>query len=907
MKYRVPLTFSLVSLLVAIGVAFYFHANYVNQSQHVARQNSIALDVAYRASITMYRLDIETRLKSQVLRKDVLDLLEHAIAADAEQLPLWRGRLYRALHAEYRDMVHSGLRQLHFHYPDGRSLLRFHSPFHLGDVSLFDIRPSIRIANTELRPAIGFEGGRVLPGFRYVYPIVRDGRHLGSVELSMPFERVHQNLVDLLPRGDYALLLHRDTVGLVFEDQRDKFVPADIHPDYFKEDPEISRVNRAFALSETGRLLNTLLRKNATVQQDITAGRSFSTHVLNNGKGYIASFHAIDDLQGKHAAYVVGFREAPVLIGIRDAMLREAAIVFILLGMLTMSGWAQIRHRQRLTEEKSRLQAITETMSDGLYVIDTQGATVFVNRAACELTGYGKEELLGHIAHDLFHNHAHNEHRPVTQCPIVRAAQTGADFHGEEWFLTKSGRTFPVEVSCRALIENDAISGTVILFRDISAAREAMERLRLQSAALDATANAIVITDAEAHIEWTNPAFCELTGYPPQETLGRKPQELVHSGMQPPAVYQSLWQTILSGASWRGELVNRKKNGELFDESITITPVRDEQGEIRHFIAIKQDITQHKQEEAASAHAQGEIERLSARNELLLNSAGDGIYGTDADGLCTFINPAALNMLGYNREEVIGCNQHALFHYLYPDGRPYPHTECPIHQTQTDGCYRNVEEVFIRKNGELFDVHLSVTPITEADRNDGVVVVFQDITQRKRMEAELQRLATTDTLTGIANRRHFMQQLGQELDRVRRYGKSAALLMLDLDHFKRVNDQYGHAAGDAVLRHFVNLTQRRLRRVDVFGRIGGEEFCILLPDTDLEGASEFADHLRQQVAATACDDAGTAGETIHYTVSIGIARCSEGCDSADGILAQADRALYQAKAEGRNRMVAVRV
>jgi|GEM_PF-888665 len=902
MRLPASLLFALVALLVAAGIGHYFNAQFQSQARHVARQNLAALDVAYRASVSMYRLDVETRFKNQILRHEILDLLERANSADADELTLIRGLLYRALRTEYQDMLKSGLRQLHFHFPDGRSLLRFHSPGHWGDASMFDIRPSIRIANTDLRPAIGFEGGRVLPGFRNVYPILRADRHLGSVEVSLPFERIHQNLIDLLPRGDYALLLHRDTVDLVFEDQRDKFTPADVHPDYFQENPDISRVTRAFALSETGSLLNTTLRLHVATQRDISAGKSFSTHVLRDGRGYIASFQAIKDLQGKHAAYVVAFNEAPVLLGIRDAMLREAAIVFILLGMLVLSGWTLLQQRQRLAEEKTRLLTITEAMSDGLYVIDTQGATVFVNRAACESTGYAKEDLLGRVAHDLFHNHAHNENQPATQCPIIRAAQTGGNFHGEEWFISQSGRSFPVEISCRALVENGNINGTVILFRDISDARETLERLRLQGAALDAAANAIVITDADANIEWTNPAFSELTGYSAGEAIGRNPKELVRSGVHPPDLYRNMWQTILSGKSWQGELINRKKDGELYDEAITITPVRDIQGEIRHFIAIKQDISQRKREEAESARAQAEIERLATRNQLLLNSAGDGIYGTDENGLCIFINPAALNMLGYVLEEVIGHDQHALFHHHRPDGSHYPHAECPIHLTQSDGQYRNVEDTFIRKHGERFDVNLSVTPIIEAGRNNGVVVVFQDITSRKRMEAELQRLATTDTLTGIANRRHFMRQLDLELERVRRYGKAAALLMLDLDHFKCVNDEYGHAAGDAVLRHFVDLTLRRLRRVDIFGRIGGEEFCILLPDTGLDGALEFAETLRRQVAAGACEDARAASVAIHYTVSIGVSGCGDGHCDADAILAQADLALYKAKTGGRNRV-----
>jgi len=777
MKLR--MAWVLLLLLALIGTGFFFHALFDTQSRHVARQNTVALDVAYRSTISMYRLDVETRFKSQVLRPEVLDLLERANDASPEELPLIRGYLYRTLRVDYQDMVAAGLRQLHFHFPDGRSLLRFHSPAHLGDASLFDIRPSIRIANTEKRTTVGFEGGRILPGFRNVFPIIHDGRHLGSVELSLPFERIHQNLIDLLPRGDYALLMHRDVVDMTFKEQHNKFVPADLHPDYFSENPEISRVSREFVLSEQGRLLNRLLRKDVAVQAAMSAGERFSVPVLHDGVGYIASFHAIEDLQGRHAAYVIGYSEAPVLVGIRDAVLRQAAIVGALLILLALAAGVLIRQRHRLAEEKQRLHTITEAMSDGLYVIDAQGNTVFANQMACTLTGYSREDLLGRVAHDLFHKHDDNGESPSAQCPIIRAARSGGEFHGEEWFTTRDGHAFAVEVSCRPLLEGHAAVGSVILFRDIS---------------------------------------------------------------------------------------ERKKI------------------------------------EALAARAKAEIERLSLRNELLLNSAGDGIFGLDPNGLCNFINPVALVMLGYARDDVIGRNLHALFHQSRKDGTVYSPADCPVTKTQQDGLRRNVEDVFIRNGGEYFDVQLSVTPTLEQGAVSGVVVVFQDITERKRMEHELQRLATTDTLTGIANRRHFLRQLGVEMERVQRYGNSASLLMIDLDHFKLVNDRYGHAAGDRVLRWFAELTQSCLRRVDLFGRLGGEEFCVLLPDTGLAGAREFAERLRVLIEQRPCSGVGLEPE-IAFTVSIGVAACSDGCLDADNVLASADRALYQAKEAGRNRVV----
>lgn len=320
---------------------------------------------------------------------------------------------------------------------------------------------------------------------------------------------------------------------------------------------------------------------------------------------------------------------------------------------------------------------------------------------------------------------------------------------------------------------------------------------------------------------------------------------------------------------------------------------RDADGRAVRVAGTAMDISGRKQ-------AESEIARLSQWNELLLNSAGEGIYGVDREGRCTFINPAALSILGFSKEEILGKNQHVVFHHHHKDGSPYPAEECPIYQTLRDGIRRGVEDAFIRKNGEIFPVQLTVTPMHENGQIIGVEAVFQDIAQRKEMEEELIRLATTDPLTGVANRRHFIEQMEMEMAHFTRFKQPAAFLMLDIDHFKSVNDTYGHATGDFVLQHFTELAQQRLRRVDLLGRLGGEEFGILLPGTDAAGAMLFAERFRNYVADT---PAQSENGEISITISIGIAMFEEADSAADSIMARADLALYRAKADGRNRSV----
>jgi len=189
----------------------------------------------------------------------------------------------------------------------------------------------------------------------------------------------------------------------------------------------------------------------------------------------------------------------------------------------------------------------------------------------------------------------------------------------------------------------------------------------------------------------------------------------------------------------------------------------------------------------------------------------------------------------------------------------------------------------------------------------GFLTTLSDITELKKVETalreseeRLQRLADTDPLTGIRNRRSFLEQGERELNRARRRGRSISLLMVDLDRFKQINDAHGHAVGDAVLKRFVAMCQATLRDHDIFGSLGGEEFAIILTDDDIDGAAKVAERLRSVAEDIRID---TAAGPIGFTVSIGVSECGGSSETLESGLHRADNALYMAKAEGRNRVV----
>ena len=183
----------------------------------------------------------------------------------------------------------------------------------------------------------------------------------------------------------------------------------------------------------------------------------------------------------------------------------------------------------------------------------------------------------------------------------------------------------------------------------------------------------------------------------------------------------------------------------------------------------------------------------------------------------------------------------------------------------------------------------------------GTIIIIEDITKRKKMEKELEKLATTDPLTGAKNRRSFLQLFEQELARSQRYGHKFALLMMDIDHFKDINDTHGHDTGDKVLKLLVAEAHGILRGTDMFGRWGGEEFMVLLPESGIHRASTVAERLRGNLSKI---EVGTVnGALIRFTVSIGMTVVENKDDLLDDIVKKTDKALYMAKDQGRNRVV----
>lgn len=558
--------------------------------------------------------------------------------------------------------------------------------------------------------------------------------------------------------------------------------------------------------------------------------------------------------------------------------------------------------------------------------------------------------------------------------------------------------------------------------------REHMEdELRKLSRAVEQSPSSIVITDLNGTIEYVNPRFTHVTGYRFDEALGNNPR-ILKTEQTPPETHRHLWATLTAGKEWHGEFVNRKKDGTLYYEAATISPVTDADGVATHYLAVKEDITERKQVERTLRESEERFRMMFETHEAVMllvdpisgqildanYSAGD-FYGHTratlkgmsindiniltpdeirqemqrakhneinyfvfphrlANGAIRTVevhssplilnekptlfsiihditerkrmedelrrwahifeyaewgimigavdsqtvelaNPAFAKMHGYTVEELTGLPLISLF-------PPETRAAIPVNiQLAYEKGHHIWESIHLRKDGSQFPVLIDVTAVRDSDGTILYRVVnVQDITERKQAEealqkaneqlqaqlteieqlqAELHDQATHDPLTGLYNRRYLSAMFGREIKRAEREHAPLSVIVSDIDHFKQLNDTYGHQAGDAFLIEVARLLERYMRGSDFICRYGGEEFLLVLPGATTVSALKRAEEIRKKCAELCID---YAGHTLMATMSLGVATYPDHGQAAEAIIIKADKALYRSKHAGRNQV-----
>ena len=373
-----------------------------------------------------------------------------------------------------------------------------------------------------------------------------------------------------------------------------------------------------------------------------------------------------------------------------------------------------------------------------------------------------------------------------------------------------------------------------------------------------------------------NPVFDRLTGLVGDDIIGRRVTDIFSDHLA--------WTGPMSRVAESGVPETFEFRSPRSDSTVEVRVFRPALGQVACMFS---DISARKRAEEALRRNLQNFRDFFAKNSLVM------LLVDPQTGCIAEANRAAIAFYGYPYEQLIGKS--------LSDINDTPSAQFEAESTRAMQAERDALLLVHRlANGELRDVEVHLSPIDYEGRTM-LFSLVHDVTERKRAEDKLIQLAQTDMLTGLPNRRHFIEMAERELDRRHRYGGPLSVLMMDIDHFKKINDTYGHQVGDTVLQTVGQHFPPMLRNSDFVGRLGGEEFAAMLPETEAGRALEVAERVRQQVEKMeiACED----GRPLHFTLSIGVASLDGPGDcSLDALLAQADEALYAAKRDGRNRV-----
>lgn len=406
---------------------------------------------------------------------------------------------------------------------------------------------------------------------------------------------------------------------------------------------------------------------------------------------------------------------------------------------------------------------------------------------------------------------------------------------------------------------------------------------RIFEAAFMQTWNALVITDADlsvgCRVQFANPAFVAMTGYSLDELRGRS-LSILQGPATDPNVIEDLRCCLKEGRCFEGVATNYRKDGSDYIVRWNISPLHDASGVVTSFVSVQEDIS--------------ELVRVERTNRLLaraLDATSDLVMLTDARARIIFVNAAFENATGYPLTE-IKYKTAAILKSGKHDDAFY----AAMYRALSRGQDFRATFVNRRRDGSLFHVEQTISTIfDDHGRATHHIGVSKDVSRQVKREQALWRAATKDKLTGLYNRHHGEKALRDAFLRAQADGDSLSLIIADIDHFKRINDDFGHLAGDRVLVDIAGILQRAVRGQDAVIRWGGEEFVIVLADCGLGDATHLAERIRNSVHAH--DDA----EIGSLTVSLGVAQFAPG-ETPDALIARADAALYEAKRNGRNQL-----
>ena len=555
------------------------------------------------------------------------------------------------------------------------------------------------------------------------------------------------------------------------------------------------------------------------------------------------------------------------------------------------------RSPDRTLQDVQRLARAFEHSAAGIALQSPGGVWQEVNPAFCAMVGYSRDELVGKSFTEI--THAEDIGRSLDQLRRLNEREISS-FRFDKRYVHANGHEVWVRLDVSMILDADERPELVITqAHDITASRQIREQLADNEARLSSIirsmAEGVIVIDQDGRFSVANQRAAEILGAVPDALEALSLADFESDcwrldGTPMPREEFPASVTLATGRPQREVVIGLERpDGRQVWIEVSTEPVHPEESDrIQSVVATFSDITQRIETESALRESE---ERLS----LAVEGAKLGMWDWQLDTRELTFNEIAAGMLDFGDKEVASSvkSVRALAH---PDDEKRLVDEMEAHLAGRRPFFE-ADVRMRRKSGGYVWTNMRGR-ITERDYRDKPVRVtgmLIDISRRKELEAELERLATTDELTGLFNRRYGTDALKSEVARAQRSGWPFSFILLDIDHFKRVNDRFGHDIGDEVLVNVAELLRDRLRRTDTAARWGGEEFAVILPETDRVGGRRFAGELLERMSEIKTPD----GKGISASFGV-VDYCND--ESASELVKRADRMMYHAKHAGRARV-----
>ena len=543
----------------------------------------------------------------------------------------------------------------------------------------------------------------------------------------------------------------------------------------------------------------------------------------------------------------------------------------------------QKRMEKKIHESEQRLQTLLDTIPDLVWLKDPKGVYLSCNTSFLEFLDLSEVEIMGKTDYDLFEHHIADSYRKNDKIVL----NTGKPRTNEEDAIYADGRVEQLEtIKAPAYGPDGALVGVLGIGRNISARKQAEDRLRESEQRFTATFDqaAVGIARVGPDGQWldVNKKLCEIVGYSREELLAKTFQDITYPEDLDGDL--ALVEQTLAGTRDAYAIDKRyiQRSGDLIWIRLTVSLVRNVSGAPLYFISVIEDINERKK-------ANEKLREAAA----VFSSTGEGVTITNRNGTILDVNDAFVRITGYSREEAVGENPRLLKSGRHDD----KFYNDMWKQLLNTGHWHG--EIWNRtKSGTVYPEILTISKVeNENGEAEGYVGVFADISSLKETEARLDHMAHHDPLTDLPNRMLFRDRLTHSLAGAKRNGSKIAVIFLDLDHFKNINDTLGHSIGDVLLIQIARRMKILVRAGDTIGRISGDEFCLLFEDlTSVADAVPLVDKL----LSVFFDSFAVNGQSLRMTASIGVAIYPDNSQDPDALLSFADAAMYEAKEAGRN-------